>query len=153
MDAAEDPIHPQCCMFNTKRTSLVKRLWRHRLSQQHETQGATESPEDLEIKSTAQSMLKRLKEKQLEVLLQSVESKGGETTKCVMLPKGEKRFGRRCVSPQMLCCQLWRWPHIADHTVLKRLPCCQATDNAVEVCVNPFHWSVLRIPGNENDQS
>ena len=141
---------PRCCMFRSKRSSLVKRLWKLRVSQ-HESHGTheKESSEDLEVKSVAQSMLKRLKESQLEMLLQALESKGGETTECVLLPKGELRLGRRMVAPHVLCCQLFRWPGtLKSETQMKRLPCCTtlATDPAY-VCCNPHHWSLLLDPG------
>ena len=141
---------PRCCMFRSKRTSLVKRLWKLR-APQHESHGAheKESAEDLEVKSVAQSMLKRLKESQLEMLLQALESKGGETTECVLLPKGELRLGRRTVSPHVLCCQLFRWPGtLKSQSQMKRLPCCGTlvTDPAY-VCCNPHHWSLLLDPG------
>lgn len=140
----------QCCMFRSKRSSLVKRLWKLR-ALQYESDRASEeeSPEDLEVKSVAQSMLKRLKESQLEMLLQALESKGGENTDCVLLPKNELRLGRRSVAPHILCCQLFRWPTgLKSEMQLKRLPCCGTTSvDPAYVCCNPYHWSLLLDPG------
>lgn len=136
-------------MFRSKRSSLVKRLWKLRAAQ-NETKGTPEkeSAEDLEVKSVVQSMLKRLKESQLEMLLHALESKGGETTECVLLPKGELRMGKRIVSPHVLCCQLFRWPsELHSESQMKRLPCCStlASDPSY-VCCNPHHWSLILDP-------
>ncbi|KAL8622341.1 hypothetical protein ACOMHN_043345 [Nucella lapillus] len=136
-------------MFRSKRSSLVKRLWKLRVAQ-HESHGAheKESAEDLEVKSVAQSMLKRLKETQLEMLVQALESKGGETTECVLLPKGELRLGRRMVAPHVLCCQLFRWPcTLKSETQMKRLACCGTPEgDPAYMCCNPYHWSLLLDP-------
>lgn len=136
----------QCFMFRSRRSTLVKRLWKSRISQ-NETSCSTESAEDLEVKSVAHSVLKRLKEKSLEVLVQSVESKGGETTECVLLPKGDLRLGKRTAAPHVLCCQIWRWPDLEGDLLLKRLPCCLPTDDPTSICCNPYHWSRLVLPG------
>lgn len=126
----------------------MKRLWKHRVVKYETTSSiSTEFEDDLEVKSTAQSMLKRLKENQLEALVQSVECKGGETTECVLMPKGDLRLGKRTVSPQILCCQLWRWPDIDSDIKMKRLPCCLTIDDPMHVCCNPHHWSLLLDTG------
>ncbi|XP_070184528.1 mothers against decapentaplegic homolog 6-like [Littorina saxatilis] len=136
-------------MFRSRRSTLLKRLWKFR-SAQHESLGAheTESGDDLEAKSVAHSMLKRLKESQLDVLVHALETRGGETTECVLLPKGELKLGRRMVAPHVLCCQLFRWPGmVKSDTQMKRLSCCATleTDPAY-ICCNPHHWSLLLDP-------
>ena len=141
----------QCFMFRSRRNTLVKRLWKSRPTR-NETQrpsenASPEAEEDSQIKSVTQAMLKRLKEKHLEVLIQSVESKGGETTDCVLLPKGDVRLGRRTLPPHILCCQIWRWPDLEGDHVLKRLPCCQSSDDPTSICCNPYHWSRLAQTG------
>ncbi|ESO92497.1 hypothetical protein LOTGIDRAFT_145516 [Lottia gigantea] len=128
-------------MFRSKRNALVKRLWKHRITN-NETDSTTETVEDLEIKSVAQSMLKRLDEKQLQLLVDSVESKGGETTDCVLLPVGDLKLGRRMVAPHILCCQIWRWPGISENVELKRLLCCSSINDQTHICCNPYHWNV-----------
>lgn len=135
-------------MFRSKRSTLVKRLWKSRILQ-NEAESANETPEELELKSVAQSMLKRLKEKQLDVLVRSVESKGGERTDCVLLPKGDIRLGRRTVAPQIMCCQLWRWPALSQGAELKRLPCCVSANDPGYACCNPYHWSLLLKTGKK----
>ncbi|KAK6184822.1 hypothetical protein SNE40_007197 [Patella caerulea] len=132
-------------MFRSKRNALVKRLWKHRVTK-NEGDSPSETAEDLEIKSVAQSMLKRLEEKQLQLLVQSVESKGGETTDCVLLPKGDLKLGRRMVAPHILCCQIWRWPDISENVELKRLLCCSSVNDQSHICCNPYHWSILIKP-------
>lgn len=106
--------------------------------------------DEMELKSVSHTMLKRLRERQLDILIQSVESKGGETTDCVLLPKDEIRVGRRTVSAHVLCCQLWRWPTITPNTEMKRLPCCTTADDPAYVCCNPYHWSLLLKTGKDN---
>lgn len=138
-------------MFRSKRSALVKRLWKLRVK--HEADGQAEEDkhaldEEVEEKAVAQAMLKRLKESQLESLLLALESKGGETTDCVLLPKGDLRLGRRQVAPQLLCCRLFRWRDVLkSDSQLKRLPCCStlSTDPAY-VCCNPHHWSLVMDP-------
>ncbi|XP_045184894.1 mothers against decapentaplegic homolog 6-like isoform X2 [Mercenaria mercenaria] len=91
-------------------------------------------------------MLKRLKEKQLDALTQSVESKGGEETECVLLPKCEIRLGKKESTPLILCCRMWRWPDVTSLTELKRLPCCTTAGDPAYECCNPHHWSLLLQP-------
>lgn len=128
-------------MFRSKRTAHVKRLWKNRILQNETSSPDENNPEELEKKSVTQSMLKRLKEKQLEMMIQSVESKGEEITGCVLLPKGDFRLGRRVVAPHILCLQMWRWPNISSESELKKMPFCETIDDPAYVCCNPFHWS------------
>lgn len=140
-------------MFRSKRSTLVKRLWKSRVlqnetSSENERTSTTNPDGDTEAKCVAQSMLKRLKEKQLEMLVESIESKGGETKGCVLLPNADLRLGKRSVQPHILCCQLWRWPDITPNTELKRLPPCESADDPAYVCCNPYHWSIQQKSGN-----
>ena len=145
-----------CFMFRFRRTNLVKRLWKARVTNQHEGQCSDEASDDavaaaaadeLELKSVAHSLLKRLKEKQLGVLIQAVESRGGDTTECLLLPRGDLHLGRRSVAPHVLCCRIWRWPDLQADYLLKRTPCCTAAGDPSSVCCNPYHWSRLNLPG------
>ena len=105
---------------------------------------------DQDFKSAAHSFLKKLKDQQLELLLEAVEGKGGTQTNCVLFPKGEIRLGRgRTILPHVLCCQLYRWPDLRHAAELKRLQyCCQNDDDASgTVCCNPYHLSRLCRPG------
>lgn len=135
-------------MFRSRRTTLVKRLWKLRVND--ETRGSSEkegsgSPQDQELKSVTQAFFKRLKEPQLEGFLQAMESKGGENTPCVLVAKSELRLGRHTVLPHILCCKVFRWPKLPDDAEIKKLPCC-ATKNRINdanICCNPYHWSVV----------
>ena len=133
-------------MFRSKRSALVKRLWKNRILQ-NETKCEISTDIELEAKSVAQSMLKRLKEKQLETLIASIESKGGEKTGCVLLPNADLRLGKRSVAPHVLCCQVWRWPDLLSSARLKRLAHCESEDDPAYICCNPFHWSIEMIIG------
>ena len=149
-----------CRMFKSKRTVLIRRLWRSRGGsatgdQGPDSQGFDRDLEtDSEFKSAAHSLLKRLKDRQLELLLDAIESRGTTSTACVPLPKGDVRLGRgRTAPPQVLCCQLYRWPDIKQVSELKRLTfCCQTGRDGEEissgnVCCNPYHLSRLCRPG------
>ena len=52
------------------------------------------SIDELRLKALTHSLLKRLKESQLEALLASVETKGGADAECVLLPKSDLRMGK-----------------------------------------------------------
>ena len=160
----QPPCSNQCFMFRSRRSALVKRLWKHRRrpdQRQDEAGGSTEaapsssstssssSAEDLELKATMHSFLKRLKDAQLQALVAAVESEGADSTAggCVLLPRGETiRHGRRSVQPHVLCCHIWRFPglHGDSHNTtsyttnkysdssnvrLKALPCCSSNYN------------------------
>ena len=136
-----------CFMFRSRRTNLVKRLWKARVTTSQDEDGRSDEggidsvSDELELKSVAQSLLKRLKEKQLAVLIQAVESRGGDTTECLPFPRGDVRLGRRTVAPHVLCCQVWRWPNLQADYLLKSMPCCTSAGDTATVCCNPYHWS------------
>ncbi|CAG5116686.1 unnamed protein product [Candidula unifasciata] len=148
-------------MFRSKRNSLVKRLWKYRIND--ETRGSSQkeispsssssssskslpsSQEDVELKSVTHSFFKRLKEDQLKILVQAMESKGGEVTPCVPVPKSDLCLGRHTVSPYVLCCRVFRWPDLRSDIEMKRLPSCTRQNEEKEsvVCCNPYHWSLV----------
>lgn len=127
-------------MFRSKRSSLVRELWKLRIPQ-NDTESQNEK-DSHECKAVIHSMLKRLKEKNLEILLRSIESKGREETPCVLLPNVELKMGKLSTDPHVLCCQIWRWPDLTLDTTLRRLPCCETDKDPLYVCCNPYHWSV-----------
>ncbi|XP_052008664.1 mothers against decapentaplegic homolog 6-like [Xyrauchen texanus] len=101
-----------------------------------------------ELKTATYSLLKRLKEKTLDTLLEAVESKGGMPSECVMVSRTELRLGGHMAPPQLLICKLYRWPDLQHTAQLKALCECKsfgAQDGAV-VCCNPFHYSRLCGP-------
>ena len=169
-------------MFRNRRQALVKRLWKLRKC-------STPNPDDHTNNSTphgvrhgpskeeeaaqglskrrdaaAQSMLKRLKESQLDDLIRALESKGTcdpRAGACCLVPRGDVRIvGGRPLPPLVLLVQLFRWPDVQHTFELKRLAICEhVVDNSVKSercanesselyeCCNPYHWSRLFKPG------
>ncbi|XP_073440849.1 mothers against decapentaplegic homolog 7 [Dendrobates tinctorius] len=156
-------------MFRTKRSVLVRRLWRSRAAPGETGEGDGESRahgaggccmgktgkgskaqlggSEAELKALAHSLLKRLKERQLEGLLQAVESKGGARSPCLLLPaaKLDSRLGQQPFSLPLLLCRLFRWPDLRHSAEVKRLSCCESygKNNPELVCCNPHHLSRL----------
>ncbi|TNN86939.1 Mothers against decapentaplegic 6 [Liparis tanakae] len=117
--------------------------------------GSPEAPEAMprtvleqELKAATYSLLKRLKERALDTLLEAVESRGGMPSDCVMIPRTELRLGGHVASPQLLVCKLYRWSDLQHPAQLKPLCECQsfgALDRPA-VCCNPYHYSRLCGP-------
>ena len=134
-------------MFRSRRSGLVKRLWKCRVrSEQHEagsqaenstskgsnppstskgshptstlTGSSTGAAEDSQLKAAMNSLLKRLKDHQLQALVAAVESGGGGGEgACVPVAVGPLQCGRRTVLPHALCCQIWRFPDLQCNVV------------------------------------
>lgn len=103
---------------------------------------------ELELKTATYSLLKRLKEKTLDTLLEAVESKGGMPSDCVMVSRTELRLGGHMAPPQLLICKLYRWSDLQHTAQLKALCECKsfgAQDGPI-VCCNPYHYSRLCGP-------
>ncbi|KAJ8248712.1 hypothetical protein GJAV_G00226910 [Gymnothorax javanicus] len=101
-----------------------------------------------ELKTATYTLLKRLKEKPLDTLLEAVESKGGMPSDCVMVSRAELRLGSHMAPPHLLLCKLYRWSDLHHTAQLKPLCECQsfgAQDGPV-VCCNPYHYSRLCGP-------
>ncbi|KAM9541385.1 mothers against decapentaplegic homolog 7 [Salvelinus alpinus] len=153
-------------MFRTKRTGLVRRLWRSRapvegdgdadtrthgsggccMGKSTKVAGKTSAGTDAELKALTHSTLKQIKEKQLEWLLQAVESKGGARSPCLLLPsKVDTKLGQQSYSLPLLLYKVFRWPDLMDCSELKRLSCCESYGeiNPELVCCNPHHMSRL----------
>uniref|UniRef100_A0AAY4BSD2 Mothers against decapentaplegic homolog n=1 Tax=Denticeps clupeoides TaxID=299321 RepID=A0AAY4BSD2_9TELE len=148
-------------MFRTKRSGLLRRLWRSRLipvregrsgngrtgeggDWDHSNRG---SPEGLEreLKRATYSLLKRLKEKALDALLEAVESRGGVSSDCVMVSPAELRLAGQETPPQLLLCRLYRWCDLQDAAQLKPLCECRSfsPQDGPALCCNPYHYSRL----------
>ncbi|KAK6309438.1 hypothetical protein J4Q44_G00209010 [Coregonus suidteri] len=99
-----------------------------------------------ELKTATYSLLKRLKEKTLDNLLEAVESREGMPSHCVMVSQTEMRLGgHTALSPPLLLCKLYRWSDLQHTAQLKPLCECRnfgALDGPV-VCCNPYHYSRL----------
>lgn len=118
--------------------------------------GAPEAPEAMprtvleqELKTATYSLLKRLKEKALDTLLEAVESRGGMPSDCVMVSRTELRLGGHVASPQLLVCKLYRWSDLQHPAQLKPLCECKSfgLPDSPTVCCNPYHYSRLCGPG------
>ncbi|XP_034032300.1 mothers against decapentaplegic homolog 6b isoform X2 [Thalassophryne amazonica] len=101
-----------------------------------------------ELKSATYCLLKRLKEKALDTLLEAVESRGGMPSDCVMVSRTELRLGAHVASPQLLVCKLYRWSDLQHSAQLKPLCECQSfgAPESSAVCCNPYHYSRLCGP-------
>ncbi|XP_047452813.1 mothers against decapentaplegic homolog 6b isoform X2 [Mugil cephalus] len=101
-----------------------------------------------ELKSATHSLLKRLKEKALDTLLEAVESRGGMPSDCVMISRTELRLGGHVASPQLLVCKLYRWSDLQHSAQLKPLCECKSfgAPDSPTVCCNPYHYSRLCGP-------
>uniref|UniRef100_A0A669EPP6 Mothers against decapentaplegic homolog n=2 Tax=Oreochromis TaxID=8139 RepID=A0A669EPP6_ORENI len=152
-------------MFRTKRSGLVRRLWRSRAPVEGDgetdrgTHGSggcclgkttkvakSNAGSEAELKALTHSILKKIKEKQLEVLLQAVESKGGARSPCLLLPsKVDAKVGQQSYSLPMLLYKVFRWPDLRHSSELKRLSCCESYGkiNPELICCNPHHMSRL----------
>lgn len=118
--------------------------------------GSPEAPEVMprtvleeELKSATYSLLKKLKERALDTLLEAVESRGGMPSDCVMISRTELRLGGHVASPQLLVCKLYRWSDLQHHAQLKPLCECKSFGalDSPTVCCNPYHYSRLCGPG------
>ncbi|XP_070807021.1 mothers against decapentaplegic homolog 6-like [Pituophis catenifer annectens] len=126
-------------MFRSRRASLVQRLWRLRC--------LTPGLEDNHgvLKPVAHALFKKLKDKELELLLQAVESQGAGESGCVWVePRGVKPGP----SASLLLCRLYRWPDLRQPHELKRLCFCKNAggEGAAVHCCNPHHLSRLALP-------
>lgn len=101
-----------------------------------------------ELKTATYSLLKRLKEKALDTLLEAVESRGGMPSDCVMISRTELRLGGHVASPQLLVCKLYRWSDLQHPAQLKPLCECKSFGalDGPTVCCNPYHYSRLCGP-------
>lgn len=102
-----------------------------------------------ELKSATYSLLKRLKERALDTLLEAVECRGGMPSDCVMISRTELRLGSNVASPQLLVCKLYRWSDLQHPAQLKPLCECKSFEalDSPTVCCNPYHYSRLCGPG------
>lgn len=133
-------------MFRSRRAGLVRRLWRQRCP----VPGADEGPGAL--KPAAHALFKKLKDEELELLVQAVESRGAWESSCVWAPRGDPRGGpKQPLPPQLLLCRLYRWPDLRQPHELKHLCHCAGgrggCGDAAALCCNPHHFSRLAVPG------
>ncbi|XP_045562085.1 mothers against decapentaplegic homolog 6b isoform X2 [Salmo salar] len=99
-----------------------------------------------ELKTATYSLLKCLKEKTLDTLLEAVESREGTWSDCVMVSQTEMSLGgHTAISPPLLLCKLYRWSDLQHTAQLKPLCECRSfgTLDGTVVCCNPYHYSRL----------
>ncbi|XP_059573984.1 mothers against decapentaplegic homolog 6 [Alligator mississippiensis] len=130
-------------MFRSRRSGLVRRLWRQRCM--------VPGPEDGlgALKPAAHALFKKLKDEELELLVQAVESRGARASGCIWVPRAEPRGAKLALPSQVLLCRLYRWPDLRHAYELKRLSCCQSfwgCGDGPVLCCNPYHLSRLAMP-------
>ncbi|KAI5698369.1 hypothetical protein M8J75_005757 [Diaphorina citri] len=89
------------------------------------------------------TLIKRLKDSELETLVEAIESHGTNMSPCILLPS------HLLPNAHFLCCQLWRWPDVSEPYELKKLPNCDSyecsdpspSSSDLYICCNPYHWS------------
>lgn len=143
-------------MFRRRRNCLAKRLLKARVRRDHEIRCKEETVLDEEHESgpncgsccilsdeglLRNSVLKRLKDNQLEMLVEAVESGGAGVSTCVLISKD------LVLEPHLLCCKIWRWPDLKSMAELRRTPACSSATDPIYICCNPYHWSRLCEPG------
>ncbi|XP_069506288.1 mothers against decapentaplegic homolog 6-like [Ambystoma mexicanum] len=139
-------------MFRSRRWGLVRRLWRHRCTPTPGSRGQTEGPEETlnALKASAHNLFKRLRDEELEVLVQALASRGRWDVGCIWGSRSELRLGKQAVAPQVLLCRLYRWPDLRHAWELKRLCFCEAfwrrAGEGASLCCNPYHYSRLCNP-------
>ncbi|XP_059835996.1 mothers against decapentaplegic homolog 6-like [Hypanus sabinus] len=138
-------------MFGSRRSSVVRRLWRNRCGAGATAAGVAGGEsgrnEDLQagLKPVTQSLFQKLRDDQLETLARAVEGGAEERGGCVYVPGGEANPW-----PPVLTCRLFRWPDLRSPHQLKRLCICECSPRVAEeaggVCCNPYHFSRLCEP-------
>ncbi|XP_010725626.1 mothers against decapentaplegic homolog 6-like [Meleagris gallopavo] len=131
---------PLCPMFRSRRAALLRRLWRQRCP----TPGPEEGPGAL--KPAAHALFKKLKDEELELLLQAVESRGAWESGCVWVPRGPSQaLPPRCCCAACSAADL-RQPHELKHLCTARARGRGADGDAAVLCCNPHHFSRLAAP-------
>ncbi|NXH91775.1 SMAD6 protein, partial [Edolisoma coerulescens] len=102
------------------------------------------------LKPAAHALFKKLKDEELELLVQVVESRGAWESGCVLAPRGDPRGVKQGLPPQVLLCRLFRWPDLHQSHELKHLCYCAGGQGAcgdlAVLCCNPHHFSRLAVP-------
>ncbi|NXX62156.1 SMAD6 protein, partial [Scopus umbretta] len=102
------------------------------------------------LKPAAHALFKKLKDEELELLVQAVESRGAWESGCIWVPRGEPRGAKQALPPQVLLCRLYRWPDLRQPHELKHLGYCAGAwggcGDAAVLCCTPHHFSRLAAP-------
>lgn len=138
-------------MFRSRKTHLTKQLLkvRKRLTPRRPLQNETGRPLEDDLithqSESVETLLKRLQDNQLDMLLKAVHGLGRDRCNCVLLPREYDS------EPHMVCCRAWRWPDLRQSNELKQLPMCRSATDPIYICCNPYHWSRLCQPGKVPD--
>ncbi|XP_056410688.1 mothers against decapentaplegic homolog 6-like isoform X2 [Hyla sarda] len=140
-------------MFRSRRSLLVRQLWKQRCitSNRGQGEGAPPNPEDLHnaLRPAVHQLFKKLKDEHLWQLSEAVKSRGRWDCGCIWLP-WEVRAGKQVLPPQVLLCRLYRWPDLRTNAELKSLSHCQnfwrRSGEGTTICCNPYHLSRLAAP-------
>ncbi|CAL9697467.1 unnamed protein product [Knipowitschia caucasica] len=140
-----------CCLFSDRDHSVSGdpgQCQLTRVSPQEAQQAMPRAPLEQELKAAAHCLLKRLKERALDTLLEAVESRGSVPSECVMVSRTDVRLAGHAASPLLLVCKLYRWADLQHQAQLK--PLCECTSFGIQdcpsVCCNPYHYSRLCGP-------
>lgn len=100
-----------------------------------------------ELKALSLSIEKRLRGKEVAVLLKAFASRGGGESECVLFPNNESSEKRLVSEPQVVFFRVFRNPHVRNSKELKRLPCCQGNtgDGDSKICINPYHYAATVV--------
>ncbi|XP_061451361.1 mothers against decapentaplegic homolog 6 isoform X2 [Rhineura floridana] len=134
-----------CCLFKERETDDAS----HRPRELPAREGRSRlSLLEQELKTVTYSLLKRLKERSLDSLLDAVESRGGMPSACVLVSRAEVRLGGQAAPPHLLLGKLFRWPDLQHPAELKPLCECRSfgLPDGPTVCCNPYHFSRLCGP-------
>lgn len=141
-----------CCLFKDRDHSELSGdpgscQFTHR-SPREAQQAMPRAVLEQELKTATHCLLKRLKERALDSLLEAVESRGGMPSDCVMVSRTELRLAGQAASPQLLVCKLYRWADLQHQAQLKPLCECSSfgVQDSLTVCCNPYHYSRLCGP-------
>ena len=151
-------------MLGLKSWCLIKQL-KHILKKIHRNEASSmfESEQQKEVKSSLHSFTKKLSQHQLESLVCAIESSGTINSRCIVLPDSVSIFytGKRINHLHAFLCYLGRWPNVCElldlmmmtelsalDNSLKRLQFCDSTGKEGGICCNPYHWSLLLLPGS-----
>ncbi|XP_032236464.1 mothers against decapentaplegic homolog 6 [Nematostella vectensis] len=97
-----------------------------------------------DLKTTTHSILRRLRDTELGLLLKALESRGGDVSSCVYFPYGEKVCKRVVHEPHVVLYRTFREPNVQSSNELKPLAICSRRDSTGKrVCINPHHYSEI----------
>jgi hypothetical protein len=96
-------------------------------------------------------LFKKLKNEQLNDLLNILNNQPQSTTKCVYIPRttdGRVWIHDKKVYPHLTYARLWRWPDLLKNE-LKHLNICTSPFDfkLKNICINPYHYERVIAPG------